>query len=80
MSCVICSSVLSNWLGPAWLELNDPLTFLTGGPRIVSPFSILSFFAERGEALTRLFEASARARFAGAFVTGPTIVAGVDGY
>jgi len=79
MSCVICSSVFSNWLGPDWLGLNDPLTFMTGGPRVVSPFSILSFFAERGEALTRLFEASARARFAGAFVTGPTIVRDVKG-
>ena len=37
------------------------------------PFSSLSFFAERGDAFTRLLEASARARFAGVFVTGPTI-------
>jgi hypothetical protein len=77
MSCVICSSVFSNWLGPSWLELNGPLTFLTGGPLVVSPFSILSFFAERGDALTRLFEASVRARFAGAIVAGPTIVKNV---
>jgi len=75
-SCVIFSSVSSNWLGAAWLELKEPLMTL-GGPFLTLPLSSLIFFAERGDACTfaRLFEASARARLAGVRVAVPTIFA-----
>jgi hypothetical protein len=77
MSCVIFSSVSSNWLGACWLELKELLAILTGGPLLGLPLSSFSFFEERGEArtLARLLEASARARFAGALVTVPGILA-----
>tara|TARA_R110002003_G_scaffold187_12_gene14682 strand:- start:9331 stop:9891 length:561 start_codon:yes stop_codon:yes gene_type:complete len=76
MSCVIFSSVCSNWLGAGWLELKEPLAVLTGGPVLPLPLSSFNFFAERGDAstLARLLVASASARFAGVLVTVPGIL------
>ena len=70
MSCVIFSSVSSNWLGAGWLELKEPLTILGGGPLLPLLLSSFSFFAERGDAstLALVFDASASARFAGNLV------------
>ena len=76
MSCVIFSSVSSNWLGPTWLELKEPLTVLVGGLLLSLPFWSFSFLDEWGDGCTlvRVLDVSARARFAGALVTAPGIL------
>jgi hypothetical protein len=76
MSCVIFSNVSSNWLGPGWFELKEPLTVFVGGLLLSFPFWSFSFLDECGDGCTfvRVLEVSARARFAGALVTVPGIL------